>query len=58
MLQAVIMTGLPFLAINGQSAFRFDIPTLKLYFFGSVIWMREFYLILAATLFFCSSSAL
>jgi len=51
-LQAVILTALPFLAINGQSAFRFDIPTLKLYVFGSAIWIREFYLILAVTLFF------
>ncbi len=51
-LQAVIVTGLPFLSINGESALRFDIPTLKLHLFGSVLWMREFYLILAATLFF------
>ncbi|MBZ4219124.1 MAG: 4Fe-4S binding protein [Chlorobium sp.] len=51
-LQAVIITGLPFLVINGESALRFDIPTLKLHIFGSVIWMREFYLILAAFLFF------
>ena len=51
-MQAVILTGLPFVTINGESAFRFDIPTLKLYFFGSAIWIQEFYLILAATLFF------
>jgi cytochrome c oxidase accessory protein FixG len=51
-LQAIILTGLPFLEINGQSALRFDIPTLKLYVFGSVIWIREFYLILGVTLFF------
>lgn len=51
-LQAVILTGLPFLTISGESAFRFDIEKLKLYFFGSAIWIREFYLILAATLFF------
>ena len=51
-LQAVILTGLPFLAINGQSALRFDISTLKLYVFGSVIWIREFYLILGVSLFF------
>ncbi len=51
-LQAAIVTGLPFMTINGESALRFDIPTLKLHMFGSVIWMREFYLILAATLFF------
>ncbi len=51
-LQAAIVTGLPFVAINGESALRFDISTLKLHLFGSVIWMREFYLILAASLFF------
>ncbi|NTW62953.1 MAG: 4Fe-4S binding protein, partial [Chlorobiaceae bacterium] len=51
LLQALIITGLPFLSINGQSAFRFDIPELKLYFFGTVIWIREFYLFLAAILF-------
>ena len=51
-LQAIMLTGLPFLAINGQSALRFDIPTLKLYVFGSVIWIREFYLILGVSLFF------
>ena len=51
-LQAAMLTALPFLTINGQSVFRFDIPALKLYFFGSAIWIREFYLILAVTLFF------
>ncbi len=51
-LQAVILTGLPFLSIRGQSALRFDIPTLKLYVFGSVIWIREFYLIVGVVLFF------
>jgi cytochrome c oxidase accessory protein FixG len=51
-LQALILTCLPFLTINGQSALRFDIPTLKLYVFGSVIWIREFYLILGVVLFF------
>lgn len=51
-LQAVILSCLPFLAINGQSALRFDIPTLKLYVFGSVIWIRELYLILGVVLFF------
>jgi len=51
-LHAFILTGLPFLSINSQSAFRFDIPTLKLYVFGSVIWIREFYLIVGVVLFF------
>jgi polyferredoxin len=51
LLQAVLLTGIPFLNINGQSAFRFDIRELNLYFFGSVIRIGDFYLILAATLF-------
>ncbi|MCE1274492.1 MAG: 4Fe-4S binding protein [Chlorobiaceae bacterium] len=50
-LQALLLTGLPFLKINGQSALRFDIGELNLYFFGTVIRIGEFYLILAATLF-------
>ena len=51
-LQAIFVTGLPFLVINGQSALRFDIAELKLYFFGSVIWVNELYLVLFAILFF------
>ena len=50
-LQALLVTGLPFLFINGQSALRFDIAELKLYFFGSVIWISELYLILLGFLF-------
>mgnify|MGYP006276827833 CR=1 FL=1 len=50
-LQAILLTGLPFLKINGQSALRFDIGELNLYFFGTIIRIGEFYLILAATLF-------
>jgi polyferredoxin len=51
LLQALFLTALPFIRINGQSAFRFDIGELNLYFFGTVIRIGEFYLILAATLF-------
>ncbi|NTU67514.1 MAG: 4Fe-4S binding protein [Chlorobiaceae bacterium] len=50
-LQALLLTGLPFLKVNGQSALRFDIGELNLYFFGTVIRIGEFYLILGATLF-------
>jgi len=50
--QAILLTGLPFISFKGQSALRFDLSELKLYFFGSVIWIKEFYLILAALLFF------
>ena len=51
LLQALLLTAIPFLSINGQSAFRFDIRELNLYFFGTVIRIGEFYLILAASLF-------
>jgi polyferredoxin len=50
-LQAILLTGLPFVRINEQSAFRFDIRELNLYFFGTIIRIDEFYLILAAILF-------
>ena len=49
-LEAIVITGLPFLKINGVSALRFDIPTLRLYFFGKVIWMQEFFVVLLAVL--------
>jgi cytochrome c oxidase accessory protein FixG len=51
-LQAVLMLGLPFLRIRGESAFRFDVPSLKLYFFGSVIWISEAYFFLLVFLLF------
>ena len=51
-LQAVLMLGLPFLRIQGESALRFDVPSLKLYFFGSVIWISEAYFLLLVFLLF------
>lgn len=42
---------LPFLEIDGESAFRFDVPTLKLHFFGTSLWMQEFYFVMLGTLF-------
>ncbi|HWR00712.1 MAG TPA: 4Fe-4S dicluster domain-containing protein [Chlorobaculum sp.] len=50
-LQAILLTGLPFIRINGESAFRFDIRELNLYFFGTIIRIDELYLMLAAILF-------
>jgi polyferredoxin len=51
--QAVLMLGLPFVRISGESALRFDVPSLKLYFFGSVIWISEaYYFLLVFLLFF------
>lgn len=51
LLHAILILGLPFIRINKQSALRFDIPSLKLYFFGNVLWMDEFFIVLIATLF-------
>ncbi len=42
---------LPFLRIRGESAFRFDIPSLQLHFFGNVLWIEEFHLFLLGLLF-------
>lgn len=51
-IQALIIIGLPFLKIKGQSALRFDIPSLRLHVFGCTIWMQEFFIVLVATIFF------
>jgi len=45
---------LPFLRIRGRSAARFDLPTLSLHFFGAVVPIDEFYLVLLGTLFLVS----
>ena len=50
-LQAILILGLPFVKIHGESAFRFDIPTLRLHVFGCTIWIQEFFIVLVATLF-------
>lgn len=47
----IALIGFPFLQIKGQSAFRFDIPTLRLLFFGTEIWMADFFIILIAVIF-------
>lgn len=51
-LQAAVLLGLPFVRIRGESALRFDIPTVKLYFFGSVVWIGEAYFYLLIFLLF------
>lgn len=51
-IQSVIVLGLPFVRIDGESALRFDVPSLKLYFFGSVIWISEAYFFLLVSLLF------
>jgi len=47
--------GLPFVRIHGESALRFDVQSLKLYFFGSVIWISEGYFFLLVFLLFCAA---
>jgi len=51
-LSAAIILGLPFLRISNESALRFDIPSLRLYFFGSVFWISEAYFFLLILLLF------
>ena len=52
-LQTIVFVGLPFLRLGGESALRFDVPSLKVYFFGSVYWAGEaFFFLLILLLFF------
>ncbi len=46
-----VLIGLPFLRINGESALRFDVPSLRLMLFGTVILMQDFFIILIAVIF-------
>lgn len=50
--QAAVLIGLPFIRVNGESALRFDVPSLKLYFFGAVVWISEAYFYLLLILLF------
>ncbi|MBI5665582.1 MAG: 4Fe-4S binding protein [Nitrospirae bacterium] len=49
--QGVILLGLPFLKIKGESALRFDVPSLELHLFGLTLWMEEFFIVLVALIF-------
>lgn len=51
MLLLLALVSLPFVRIHGESAFRFDISTLRLLFFGTSIWMADFFIILIAVIF-------
>jgi len=48
--QAAAFAALPFVRIRGESALRFDVPTLRLHFFGATLWMGEFFVLLLGTL--------
>lgn len=45
-----IFAGTPFLQVGGESALRFDVPTLRLHLFGAVIRMDEFFTVLLLAL--------
>jgi len=49
--QAALLLGLPFVEVGGESALRFDVPTLRLHVFGASLALDELYPVLAATLF-------
>ncbi len=51
LLEGIVLLGLPFLKIKGESALRFDVPSLRLHFFGATVWMDEFFLVLMAVIF-------
>jgi cytochrome c oxidase accessory protein FixG len=48
--QAAIFLGLPFVTVRGESALRFDVPTLRLHVLGATVWMDEFFVLLLGML--------
>ncbi|MEI6385967.1 MAG: 4Fe-4S dicluster domain-containing protein [Spirochaetota bacterium] len=42
----VLFLALPFVSVGGESALRFDVPTLRLHAFGEVIGIQDFFLLL------------
>jgi len=50
-IQTLIIIGLPFIKIKGESALRFDVPSLRLHFFGLELWIEEFFIVLIALIF-------
>jgi cytochrome c oxidase accessory protein FixG len=47
----LVLITLPYVQIHGESALRFDIPSLRLLFFGTSIWMADFFIILIMVMF-------
>ena len=52
LVQAAIFLGLPFVTLRGESALRFDVPSLRLHFLGATLWMDEFFVLLLVLLAF------
>lgn len=42
----LLFFGVPFMRLNGESLLRFDIASLRFFFFGKAIWIEDFFLIL------------
>ncbi|QAR32476.1 4Fe-4S binding protein [Geovibrio thiophilus] len=42
----LLFFAVPFVRLNDESLLRFDIETLRLFFFGKAIWIEDFFLIL------------
>ena len=49
--QGLLFLALPFVRVGGESALRFDVPTLTLHAFGASLAMNEFFVLLPATIF-------
>ena len=47
----LVLVSLPYVQIHGESALRFDLPSLRLLFFGTSIWMADFFIILIMVMF-------
>ncbi|MCS7199693.1 MAG: 4Fe-4S binding protein [Caldimicrobium sp.] len=43
---------IPWIKLSGESILRFDVPTLRLYFFGTILYLEDFFLVLLVTLAF------
>jgi cytochrome c oxidase accessory protein FixG len=48
--QALVVLGLPFVTVNGESALRLDVPAGRLHAFGASFGIDEAFVVLAATL--------
>ncbi len=49
--QAILFVGLPFLRVGGESALRFDVPSLTLHVFGAGVGVDELFVTLPALIF-------
>ncbi|MGE4317919.1 MAG: 4Fe-4S dicluster domain-containing protein [Deferribacterales bacterium] len=50
-INTLLFLSIPFIKINGQSALRFDIPSLRLFVFGTSVWIENFFILLILTFF-------